>query len=255
MKFDYEKLFSGTRVRCHFVLLCTANNLCVFLTRTHTLKSHGCPSAALACCFTSTTPLSTSTPRLKRQKKKNFSECDRREWYLSLLLFFFRLFHAPAFRLNSVSNGSLNKVFRKRAVCSPFPGPSEWLSVSAAGRAAHAQMHKHTSTHTPLEFRGGRSQNLIQDHFSDINVAVTAVTAVNAPFLCFLWTRPRWKAGSGTFLCHDTVRHGSVKTLRSEPIWKQAVCVRSSSSSRLHLHAAVSKVRAKKQKKVCLVQI
>lgn len=150
MKFDYEKPFSGTRVRCHFVLLCTANNLCVFLTRTHTLKSHGRPSAALACCFTSTLPVSTSTPPpAEEAEEKNFSECDGREWYLSLLLFFFRLFHALAFRLNSVSNGSINKVFRKRAVCSPFPGPSEWLSVSAAGRAAHARTHAQAHTHTP----------------------------------------------------------------------------------------------------------
>lgn len=129
---------------------------------------------------------------------------------MSLLLFsFLSSFHALAFRLNSVSNSSINKVFRKRAVCSPFPYHSEWLSVSAAGRAAHAQAH--TDTHTPKEFRGGCSQNSIQDHFSDINVAVTAVKAVNAPFLCFLWTRPRRKTGFGTLLCYDTVRRGSVK--------------------------------------------
>lgn len=154
-------------------------------------------------------PHCISLPAEEAKEEKKNSECDRREWCSSPFPPPFLLFHAPAFRLNSVSNSSINKVFRKRAVCSPFPYPSEWLSVSAAGGAAHAQAH--TDTHTPKEFRGGRSQNSIQDHFSDINGAVTAVTAVNAPFLCFLWTRSRWKTGFATLLCHDTVRRGSVE--------------------------------------------
>lgn len=56
--------------------------------------------------------------------------------------------------------------------------------------------------------RGGCSPNWIQDHFSDINVAVTAVTAVNAPFLCFHWTAV--KTSPGTLLCHDSAGRGSV---------------------------------------------
>lgn len=93
MKFDYESLLSGTRVRCHFVLLCTANNLCVFLTRTHThTQVSWLPECRISLLLHRHTPPQHLHPPAEEAEEENFSECDRREWYLSLLLFFLSSF-------------------------------------------------------------------------------------------------------------------------------------------------------------------
>lgn len=57
-------------------------------------------------------------------------------------------FRAVTLWLNSVSNGSINKVFRRSAVCSPFPSLSEWLSVSVPSAARTAQENKTVSKTT-----------------------------------------------------------------------------------------------------------
>lgn len=49
--------------------------------------------------------------------------------------------YAVTLRLNSVSNSSINKVFRRSTVCSPFPSLCEWLSVSVLSSAALEWKH------------------------------------------------------------------------------------------------------------------
>lgn len=44
--------------------------------------------------------------------------------------------YAVTLWLNSVSNSSINKVFKRSTVCSPFPSLCEWLSVSVLSSAA-----------------------------------------------------------------------------------------------------------------------
>lgn len=72
-------------------------------------------------------------------------------------------FHVVTLWLNSVGSSSINKVFRRSAVCSPFPSLSEWLSVSVCSARSKCCL----GVETPLEFLGERCQKFIQDYFKD----------------------------------------------------------------------------------------
>ena len=107
-----------------------------------------CQTLALAWLF---------PPRLRQGKK--WYKCDRQGWWLSLVL----SFHVVTLWLNSVGSSSINKVFRRSAVCSPFPSLSEWLSVSVCSARSKCCL----GVETPLEFLGECCQKVIQDYFSE----------------------------------------------------------------------------------------
>lgn len=93
-----------------------------------------------------------------RQGKKLY-KCDRQGWWLSLVL----SFHVVTLWLNSVGSSSINKVFRRSAVCSPFPSLSEWLSVSVCSARSKCCL----GVETPLELLGECCQKFIQDYSND----------------------------------------------------------------------------------------
>lgn len=93
-----------------------------------------------------------------RQGKKWY-KCDRQGWWLSLVL----SFHVVTLWLNSVGSSSINKVFRRSAVCSPFPSLSEWLSVSVCSARSKCCL----GVETPLELLDECCQKFTQDYFND----------------------------------------------------------------------------------------
>lgn len=60
-----------------------------------------------------------------REQGEKWYKCDKQGRWLSLVF----SFHVVTLLLNSVGSSGINKVFRRSAVCSPFPGLSAWLFV------------------------------------------------------------------------------------------------------------------------------
>lgn len=73
-------------------------------------------------------------------------------------------FHVVTLRLNSVGSSSINKVFRRSAVCSPFPTQSEWLSVSVCSASNKCCLG---AEKTAGIFWGERCQKFIRDYLND----------------------------------------------------------------------------------------
>lgn len=134
-------------------------NLCwVLITRVDLVLDCEANNNLVSLCLTQDSCLSNQhisrlfSPQLKQEGEKKWYKCDRQGCWLSLVL----SFHAVTLRLNSVGSSSINKVFRRRAVCSPFPGLSEWLSVSVLPRPSAAR-----ALEIQLEFLGAAYPRLL----------------------------------------------------------------------------------------------
>lgn len=110
-----------------------------------------------------------------RQGGKKWYKRDRQGWWLSLVL----SFHVVTLRLNSVGSTSINKVFRRSAVCSPFPSLSECLSVCVCSASSECCL----GVETPLEFLHKRCQKFIQDYFND----TFAITDMHHRLKCYFF--------------------------------------------------------------------
>lgn len=151
------------------------------------------------------------SPWLRQGKK--WYKCDRQGWWLSLML----SFHVVTLWLNSAGSSSINKVFRRSAICSTFPGLSEWLSLSVCS----ARSKWCLGGETPLEFLGECCQVYPRLLLKINPLKQKRITLVSFWMLC-LWELESllWKIGSGSFPCHDTVTF--LWNVVYQHTWKQA---------------------------------
>lgn len=231
-------------LRC-FVLFCVEQPLLGFITCIDPIrycKANNNPvCVCLSLCLTQDSCLSNHhinwlfSPWLRQGKK--WYKCDRQGWWLSLVL----SFQVVTLWLNSVGSSSINKVFRRSAVCSPFPSLSEWLSVSVCSARSKCCLGVEIPLESFFFFLGECCQKFIQDYFNDKS------TITEMHHSCFLlgvvWERELesvlWKIGSGSFPCHETVTF--LWNAVYLHIWKQTDYVSQNKRPQIeHLAAALS---------------